>query len=142
MKSDKPYLEQTIIVYNEHYGDSRVCKCGHRYYRHFDGYEGNAPVGCKYCPCRTFEEAALDARPLALTKEDIEHNSTPFLGMVHMDSAHGSETIGVIFPMEYVEELGNSAARLKMQVSEFPGLEHHIELFDTFIAISKEARGE
>ena len=141
MKSDKPYLEQTIIVYNEHYGDSRICKCGHRYYRHFDGYENNAPVGCKHCPCRTFEEAALDARPLVLTKEDIEHNASPFLGLVRIDTGHGSDTMGVLFPVEYVEQLGKAARRLNMQISEYPGLESHAELFETFAAICKEVEG-
>lgn len=32
------------------------CACGHVYARHFDSYENNAPVGCKYCPCTTFQE--------------------------------------------------------------------------------------
>lgn len=139
MKSDKPYLEQTIIVYNEHYGDSRVCKCGHRYYRHFDGHDGNAPVGCKYCSCRTFEEAALDAHLLVLTKEDIKHNSTPFLGLVHLNAEHGSEEIGVIFPMEYVEALGKASLQLKLRIAEYPELSHHTDLFETFVAICKEA---
>ena len=138
MKSEKPYLEKTVIVYNPQYGDNRVCKCGHRYYRHFDGYEDNAPVGCKYCPCRTFEEAALDARPLHLTKEDIEYSSTPFLGMVRVDTEHGSEEIGVLFPVEYVDELGKAAQRLMLQIAEYPELAHHAELFDTFTAICKE----
>lgn len=30
--------------------------CGHPYHRHFDGYEDNEEVGCKYCSCRTFVE--------------------------------------------------------------------------------------
>lgn len=47
----------TEYRYNPEYGDDRVCKCGHKYYRHFDGYEGWAPVGCKYCACGTFVEA-------------------------------------------------------------------------------------
>jgi len=47
-----------IPKYDPKYGDSRVCKCGHPYYRHFDSYEDNAPVGCKYChgDCLTFRE--------------------------------------------------------------------------------------
>lgn len=53
------YLEITTIerAYNPRYGDSRVCKCGHSYRRHFDGYENMAPVGCKYCGCHDFVEA-------------------------------------------------------------------------------------
>jgi hypothetical protein len=44
------------VKYNPEYGDHRECQCGHSYYRHFDGYEDNAPVGCKYCPCGDFVE--------------------------------------------------------------------------------------
>lgn len=46
-----------IIEYNPDYGDDRMCKCGHRYYRHFDSWEDNYPCGCKYCGCYTFVEA-------------------------------------------------------------------------------------
>jgi hypothetical protein len=53
-------------VYDKTFGDDRVCKCSHPYYRHYDGYDDNAPVGCKYCHCPTFEEA--------LRPEDIIEN--------------------------------------------------------------------
>jgi len=43
--------------YNPKYGDNRLCKCGHTYYRHFDSYEGMDACGCKYCDCREFSEA-------------------------------------------------------------------------------------
>lgn len=58
-----PYIETVVTIvntvkeYNPEYGDYRNCVCGHAYYRHFDGYEGNEPVGCKYCDCNTFIEA-------------------------------------------------------------------------------------
>lgn len=57
-----PYLFETRTEvarkWNPHYGEDRVCRCGHPYYRHFDGYESPPdPVGCKYCACRTFVEA-------------------------------------------------------------------------------------
>jgi hypothetical protein len=58
--SIKPYLEEVVteIVrnYNPNYGDDRICKCGHPYYRHFDTYENMSTCGCKYCGCFTFEE--------------------------------------------------------------------------------------
>ena len=44
------------LVYNPKYGDDRECICGHPYYRHFDSYEDNEPVGCKYCSCYTVVE--------------------------------------------------------------------------------------
>lgn len=60
MSSDQPYLHKikvkVIRKYNPDYGDDRICKCGHVYDRHFDGYEGNRACGCKYCSCYTFEE--------------------------------------------------------------------------------------
>jgi len=60
MNNEKPYIEveETIthIKYNPKFGDDRVCKCGHPYYRHFDTYENMAAVGCKYCGCFHFEE--------------------------------------------------------------------------------------
>lgn len=58
---DDPYKETVIEVigvlkeYNPDYGDDRLCECGHPYYRHFDSYEGMAPVGCKYCGCDEFK---------------------------------------------------------------------------------------
>jgi len=30
--------------------------CGHPYARHFDGFDDDVEVGCKYCECRTFVE--------------------------------------------------------------------------------------
>ena len=55
-----PYIETEVIIkaifreYNPEYGDGKLCKCGHSYYRHFDSYENMAPVGCKYCQCSEF----------------------------------------------------------------------------------------
>lgn len=60
-----PYIVKRRVVvhidrlYNPEYGDDRICVCGHHYYRHFDGYEDNAPVGCKYCSCYDFKEAPV-----------------------------------------------------------------------------------
>jgi hypothetical protein len=57
----EPYMSTTTInteyQYNRIYGDDRICKCGHPYYRHFDTYEDMEAVGCKYCFCGEFEEA-------------------------------------------------------------------------------------
>lgn len=49
--------------YDPNFGDDKLCQCGHRYERHFDGFEDNAAVGCKYCECREFvaKEASDDA---------------------------------------------------------------------------------
>jgi hypothetical protein len=51
--------ERVVIErkYNPKYGDKRLCKCGHTYYRHFDSYEGMEACGCKYCSCDEFSEA-------------------------------------------------------------------------------------
>jgi hypothetical protein len=58
---DDPYKEIILEVvgvlkqYNPDFGDDKICECGHTYYRHFDTYEGMAPVGCKYCGCEEFK---------------------------------------------------------------------------------------
>ena len=61
MIEEKPYIERTVTEvvreYNPNYGDDRMCVCGHKYYRHFDGYNENEACGCKYCECSTFVEA-------------------------------------------------------------------------------------
>lgn len=59
----KPYIKTKVTLtaifeeYNPDYGDDKLCKCGHSYYRHFDSYENTSPVGCKYCMCNKFEPA-------------------------------------------------------------------------------------
>lgn len=45
-----------VMIYDPYYGDEKICKCSHPYYRHFDTYDNMAPVGCKYCHCDHFEE--------------------------------------------------------------------------------------
>ncbi len=49
--------------YDATFGDDRICVCGHTYARHFDPYECDAPVGCKYCPCERFVEKKPDPPP-------------------------------------------------------------------------------
>jgi hypothetical protein len=47
-----PYIKTEVvnleIKYNKNYGDDRLCKCGHTYYRHFDTYDNMEVIGCKY----------------------------------------------------------------------------------------------
>ena len=65
---ETPYIEQVVTTaevvrrYNPKFGDERTCRCGHSYYRHFDSYGGMYPIGCKYCECSTFAEAATEAK--------------------------------------------------------------------------------
>lgn len=40
--------------YDPEHGDDRPCQCGHAYERHFDSYDQNRHVGCKYCDCATW----------------------------------------------------------------------------------------
>jgi len=58
IKDEQPYIETVEVSkvrnYNPKYGENKVCKCGHIYYRHFDTYDEMEPVGCKYCPCFDF----------------------------------------------------------------------------------------
>lgn len=68
LPDEPPYFTVVRIEYdkkyNPNYGDDRVCKCGHSYYRHFDTYEGMEAVGCKYCECFEFEEATPEQQEL------------------------------------------------------------------------------
>lgn len=56
-----PYIVYSVIrtsvarTINKGYNQNAVCECGHPYHRHFDGYEDNRPVGCKYCDCYIFK---------------------------------------------------------------------------------------
>lgn len=49
-------LENSSPSYDENFGDDKICKCGHSYYRHFDSWDNMYPVGCKYCGCNDFQE--------------------------------------------------------------------------------------
>jgi hypothetical protein len=61
-KKEEPYIRATVVSveeqrkYNPNFGDNKICKCGHRYYRHFDSYEEMYACGCKYCQCYDFKE--------------------------------------------------------------------------------------
>lgn len=47
-------------LWDEYYPQEELCTCGHPYYRHFDSYENNRAVGCKYCPCQRHRTDGLD----------------------------------------------------------------------------------
>lgn len=132
---EKPYITKTIAnVYNPNYGDDRICTCGHRYYRHFDGYEDNAPVGCKYCCCSRFIEAQVEeGKVVVIDKSEIE--SAGFMGVIR-DKDDGG-VVGVVVPTEYAYELSAMAFRLK---GSLPDASHHHELLDTFINVANAAR--
>lgn len=76
MNKEKPYIITKKVIeerkYNPKYGDDRVCKCGHPYYRHFDTYEDMYPCGCKYCQCFEFEEKKPNKRNQDGTKTYID----------------------------------------------------------------------
>jgi hypothetical protein len=69
---EPPYLLQTEIVkkFNPNYPQDTECVCGHPYYRHFDGYDGNEPVGCKYCACYEFIARTAETERIAKEIED------------------------------------------------------------------------
>jgi hypothetical protein len=46
-----------MAIYWPDFGNDRECQCGHPYIRHFDPFENNDPVGCKYCQCERFQES-------------------------------------------------------------------------------------
>lgn len=57
---EPPYIEkvvsETIREYNPKFGDTRRCRCGHAYSRHFDSHDNMDACGCKYCDCWDFVE--------------------------------------------------------------------------------------
>lgn len=62
-----PSDQRPTLRYVEAISEVR-CVCGHQHYRHFDSYEDNRPVGCKYCGCMTFVPATGRARDEETTK--------------------------------------------------------------------------
>lgn len=57
-------LNSQAKEYNPKFDSDAVCECVHAYYRHFDSYENNEAVGCKYCSCYHF----------TLAKKEHSHN--------------------------------------------------------------------
>lgn len=76
MVKEKPYLKTEKVVteyhYNPDYGDDRICRCDHSYYRHFDSYDNMFPVGCKYCECEIFIEEVRQSAKKRIKKTTKE----------------------------------------------------------------------
>lgn len=52
-----PWSVRVHRRYNPKYEEANsdlLCECGHTYYRHYDGYEEDSSVHCKYCGCADF----------------------------------------------------------------------------------------
>jgi len=54
-RHDSFFIDDECPVYDESFGNDKLCKCGHTYYRHFDTYEDMSPIGCKYCNCDKYD---------------------------------------------------------------------------------------
>lgn len=50
----------TVPLYDETFGDDRLCACGHAYHRHFDSYDYMYPCGCKYCECHIWMQPTME----------------------------------------------------------------------------------
>lgn len=89
MKEEKPYIieekliKETIHKYNPAYGDNRICKCGHPYYRHFDTYEDMEACGCKYCACDSFVEKLVQ-KPFFCKNQVNDDGSGNILCIAHV----------------------------------------------------------
>ncbi|MFA7218927.1 MAG: hypothetical protein WC119_00180 [Synergistaceae bacterium] len=74
---EPPYIEAIRVSiikeskYNPKYGNTKLCKCGHPYYRHFDTSEDMEAVGCKHCFCMGFEEGNDQANGGGIEQEEI-----------------------------------------------------------------------
>ena len=57
-EKEPPYIRRVVTTvvmdHNPKHDQDALCICGHPYYRHFDSYEHNLAVGCKYCSCSRF----------------------------------------------------------------------------------------
>lgn len=51
--------EKIAGLWDENHDQTAQCTCGHQYHRHFDSWEDNEPIGCKYCLCDTFTAPAV-----------------------------------------------------------------------------------
>ena len=109
-------------VYNPEFGDQKLCKCGHPYYRHFDTYEDMRAVGCKYCGCHLFIDANAECKHILrqITDEEYERKTSVSMvckicdkqfgwhcyespdGVCHYESVEGKVELidGKLYPLE------------------------------------------
>lgn len=82
----KVIIERTELRMNPDFPDDAKCDCGHTYYRHFDGYENWAPVGCKYCECGDWHPPVKKA---GLIPYCIEDGVINMMFMISSDPHYG-----------------------------------------------------
>lgn len=128
----KPYIIKTIEerAWNPDYPqDKRCSKCFHPYHRHFDEYEDNAPVGCKYCQCYTFSEEEIDYNQLALTLQLIEVADRSYPGDDE-DQDYSAEYDALNIASEIVKTYPNLIAALKLAIDTIEGLSEQQAMYD------------
>lgn len=105
MEQEKPYILKAVAElrreYNPKFGDDRICKCGHPYYRHFDSYEQMDPCGCKYCGCYTFEEAMIQNEVVVISEQEWEDSPRLVMYKTKFDA-------GILVPFEYLTDLART----------------------------------
>jgi hypothetical protein len=108
-QDDRPYITKmnpsikVVHKYNPNYGDNKECICGHPYYRHFDTYEDMAPIGCKYCSCRTF----VDASTLKIEAKLECHSGTTYKEIWDFVNQHKGKRAKIHFKLKGFTEWGN-----------------------------------
>lgn len=89
---DDPYVITKVIIereerrMNKDFPQDAKCDCGHSYYRHFDGYENWAAVGCKYCTCGEWHKPVEKA---GIIPYHMSGNEIYMLFMVSSDPKYG-----------------------------------------------------
>lgn len=128
MSEERPYILRSKKVeemfYNPNYGDDRICKCGHTYYRHFDTYEEMAAVGCKYCGCYAFEEntdVVLYRCPECHASCDVEDLEVNEVGGPHLCPACGHEGMDPTSDVELTQVTKEDLAHCPYPSCPFPG---------------------
>ncbi len=74
----------TTVTYehNPKFDGDALCICNHPYHRHFDSYDNNLAIGCKYCQCSKFgstieEWEENNQRKLFCKPDEVMHADIP-----------------------------------------------------------------
>lgn len=139
---DGPYLKtvldirRTVLKMNPNFPDDASCDCGHAYYRHFDGYENWAAVGCKYCRCSTWH-APVQKAGLIPYFIDPDTKQIKMLFMISSDPYYGGPLPQIAKGYVDPEDEGSKAAGIReaseelgFKISNVHHHEHGVDLIE------------
>ena len=113
---DAPYLVTRELIerhthkFNPEFKGG-TCDCGHEYDRHFDSWEDNEPVGCKYCECFVWNPPVEKAGLLPFV---IQGDGTVLYAfMISSDPAYGGAKPQISKGHVDPEDEGSKAAAIR-----------------------------